>query len=212
MNDKTVIKIADALEVPLFKKYWPIGGFYWNKNHMDKNSLKDLELLIQRSKKSSENRKYVVIDHLMVICILYLSGTISFNGFLATLPFIFIIHGYMFIVYAYNIIKAEERIEFLQNHPIENEEISEEEIKMKEVNKWNKDQEIQIYYQMGSTYRLTSQKIKSQFGPALEDFKKILAFRDYYTIEWKKSGLELGEFLYIRDFEKIYEAFRQTYK
>lgn len=109
---ETVYFIAELLGVKTFKRYWPVGGSFWNDTHIRKDSKTDLERTLREVK--GYTRQHVQISFLVTA--IYLLGwladvsTIDFKYYF----YVFVpMELYPFMVQLYNYFKLHDQLDEL---------------------------------------------------------------------------------------------------
>jgi hypothetical protein len=122
------------LMVKLFKKYWPVRGSFWNKEHLDPKKRSELEIIIQESWTFTQYHLPIIVCFLVISVFTAMAEKIpSYQkwgcfGFM-TMEF------YALAIHSYNRILAARRLQLLPPTIIDLE-AQREETKLKE---WRKD-------------------------------------------------------------------------
>lgn len=149
-RQKSYIKLCHLLGVKYFKKYWVVQGSFWNKTHLDKNSVIDLEEVINDSWNYSKHHIGILFLELLTYFVGSFSGLVTMQQFKGYIPIGILLHVYPLLVHHYNRILAAARITFLslKNPPEEKKDlfIKCNDLKYLKIRRWSKTQPWQIYY------------------------------------------------------------------
>jgi hypothetical protein len=111
--DKFWIILANIFMVKLFKLYWPIGGSYWNKYHINKNNIDDIRIIIKVTNNYKEIHYFSTVFGLC-----FYSFCLLFNLFIENRDFAFLtftfMESYCYMVQKYNSIIAKNRVKLLK--------------------------------------------------------------------------------------------------
>ena len=106
------IFIGKILGVKIFKRYWIVKGSYWNTYHINKNSIYDLESVIEMAIYYKEIHYMTTISGLIVYNMLIITNNFNKDRQISFLIFS-LCEIYSFIIQQYNIELAEKFIKLL---------------------------------------------------------------------------------------------------
>lgn len=188
---------AEISGVKIFKKYYPIHGSFWNNYHINKNSIRDMKKII-------ENAEFFRKLH---VASLFLSSMIIFGGYMmnvkndqSKLMLIVCFQDlYTIMVQFYNINKAKDRIQYLEDNKIKEKEDENDEL--------NNNQEIKIR-KIDNNFTLEYLSYLHDLGPRLkiDDIKK---WREFIYDDYNKykETYSFDVYVYLIDFKQLFREF-----
>lgn len=106
-KEKIYIRFCNLLGAKQFKKYWPVRGSCWNRIHIDKKNIIDLEDVINNANEYSRLHTEQSITTIIIIGLCALFDNTSVKQMAKYIPIIGIYHGYAFMIHHYNRIMAK---------------------------------------------------------------------------------------------------------
>lgn len=113
--EKRYIKFCEILGIKLFKKFWIAGGSFWGEQHINKNNINDLEIVIENANDFQRTHiSQLIIDITFFVlstklCLMHRS--LGCKIMIVSLT----CHSYALIAQNYNKILAKRRIEYLES-------------------------------------------------------------------------------------------------
>jgi hypothetical protein len=112
------IKACDLLGIRYLKKYWPVGGSYWNRNHIDKENMGDLKRVIYDA--TDYTRQHIVqfstTNFIFVGSYITEYFLLGSNNLARVVPFLVPYNIYEILAFSlhhYNRLKAKDQIKRL---------------------------------------------------------------------------------------------------
>lgn len=104
--------VATLLGARVFKRYWPVGGSYWNDTHADTSKRRDVEGIISDARLYTKFHIQVWSMQLLMLGMLYIwGGDVVFSQTLDVNKGLAVIHMYAFMIHRYNVILAMRCLE-----------------------------------------------------------------------------------------------------
>lgn len=102
--------LAECMGVKLVKKYWVIGGSYWNKTHINPTNSCDLTRVINDADSYTATHRTGMAFELLTFAAVYVCGfTIrepDLTAYMKLLAILACYHSYAFMLHTYNRVKA----------------------------------------------------------------------------------------------------------
>lgn len=185
------------LLISYFKRYWPIGGSYWNKHHIDKNHASDLRQVISDAQDYTRQHVQQTFGLVVVyLAMLYAQDMPRHTNycFLAAL----VMEGYAFAAHHYNRILARQQLLRL-GETEQTQLMSEAEepiFAISETNlQWN------TFAQKGQAsksrfYSVIYRPSYQRMSPLLQTWGEAARYQDYLTRAWldQNSAQQIAQF------------------
>lgn len=110
---RVFIITANLLGAKIFKRYWPMGGSFWNKKHINPRRRYDLESVIDESWDYTQQHARAFVTEAIIMGMAYFTGYFPPGQVIGSIPIIVTIHGYAMMIHQYNRILANARLESL---------------------------------------------------------------------------------------------------
>jgi len=110
---KTVCEILGA---KIFKKYSPFFGSIWNKYHINKNNIDNLNDVVDGAWENTRIHCASFATECVMYGICALINVNSDTSFIKMLGALAVIHGYAIMIQSYNILLAKKQLEYLVKH------------------------------------------------------------------------------------------------
>ncbi len=208
------ITVCKWLGVDYVKKYFPLGGSYWRKHHIDKDSKYDMEYVIDTTYFSNI---FIASSSLTTSCMMiYMAtdpGKISYaklNGriLLGALG----IYGYMLMLNHYNRILAKRRLTYIKNEEYLTINNNTQQAYIMPINNNNEEFEefehpvFQISsHQYISLYAIGFMDYRPLKSPPFKTFDDAIAFIAYIdTLVESTDIVDYWIYLYCHDIKDLY--------
>lgn len=112
MWEEVVILFARCIGADIFKKYWPVNGSYWRKEHINKTSRVDLKKIISDAHDYNLQHIQQLAGQIILFTILWFlqDDVCSKNQYFQVTAGLTIMHCYTFVIQRYNIILARRAL------------------------------------------------------------------------------------------------------
>jgi hypothetical protein len=175
------------LGAKIFKKYWFTGGSIWNKIHIDKNSIYDMENIIDESWSYTKVHLQSLFVETLTYTFCYMYEINKDVSYLKLLYLLGGIHAYAIVIHEYNRMLATDRISYLQKHK---EEIKE-------------DKKIFYIHNSGNYYAVKHSKLYITIGPYSKNKEKVEKFYEYILNNYDEDYVLEQD--YLDSCKKIYD-------
>lgn len=196
--DYFILNLSYLLGASYFKKYWPVAGSFWNRKHINKKSISDLDDVIA----SANNYSVTHIQGLVTEFVIYIPITFmaifcqnrQAQYSLALLPFIWFIHFYALMIHHHNRVRAKIAINYIMLDSNEIEKRKEREQEENEPIKIGQDKG-QIFY-VHFNYK--------HLSPTL-NYQQAVAYRQYLYQLWSKDYCSISHNIFVNNVVNIYQ-------
>jgi hypothetical protein len=121
--ENTIIWFAELLGAKTFKKYWPVGGSYWNRakdcKKLDPADKYELQRIIKNAYEYTQAHVQALVFECILILPLCLFLTERKSETIYTCIALAGIHFYALLIHEYNRILARRRLETMKDEPDE---------------------------------------------------------------------------------------------
>ena len=188
-----------------FKKYWPVQGSLWNKKHINKNNIKDLEDVIDNANNySSTHIQGLVTESIIFVPIIFMAkfhGNQKARYSVLILPFLWFIHFYALLIHQHNRIRARLAITTLM--------LNDKEIEKQRVAEREKSELISIEQGKNGFYPHFGYK---PLSPELAGRQQANDYREYLYQLWSKDWFKISEAVFAGDIVNIYQQWKKSVK
>ena len=110
---------CNLLGAKLFKKYWVVGGSFWNTHHTNKNSSRSINRIIQDSFEYTKHHLGALFIESLVLFMSFFTGYIEYSKIIGYIPIMLMIHGYPLMIHQYNRILANEQLDYIKKNELD---------------------------------------------------------------------------------------------
>ena len=208
-SEKCFVILSKCLGADIFKKYWPVKGSYWNKNHIDKNNIEDLKSIIDQSFDFTRQHVQQLFLETVIFLVGSLSGYVTIKQSIGAIPILFLMHGYPFMIQYYNRILAKNKIELLKKNDVnltkKKEEYSFDFFNIYTSNlcseEINENHLLKIY--VVDKYYVIKFGLKN-VSPFFNDLEITKKYRQYIYENWTNDILTIQENIFLKNEKNIF--------
>jgi len=201
--ERIYISICNLFGAKIFKKYWVVGGSYWNNHHIDKDNKYDVQNVITDSwEYSKQHIGALFVEVLLFGMMMFLNinpeQPLSNRIFLIPLMF----HGYPLMIHQYNRIIARRRIEYLDL--IQQSVMPQNIIQCEEAKTQN------IMVDSSNPYGCFDVKLNSDYrllGPRFSSKEKANEYVDFLSLKYTID--DINEKLFLESENELYLEFKR---
>lgn len=199
-------KVCKLLGADLFKKYSPFFGSKWNKHHINKNNVDDLNKVIDDAWEYTRVHVGALTFETIVYSGMEIIGVDKRVSWWKIILFIGSLHGYVLMIHAYNRFLAKKQLGTLKkdDDTLKNE-ITQFVIPIgKEIRKIE-NRDFYVYQNTMYFYIIASKKTFSFYGPDFVSKEECIAFYEY--LMFQKTDEEIYKLFFIDRCVGVYKEF-----
>lgn len=188
-QQRLYLSFCNLLGAKIFKKYWPVGGSYWNENHVSQKSARDMKDIIRDANRYTRVHANIICIEIIVMLVGSMSGYMTPQKAFAYVPISIVIHGYAFLIHHYNRILAKHKLSLL----------SEEENMLYDFEYKLYINKVKMGFRLMYSY--------NQLSPTMKTKEECEEFKTFVEKTFSGSFLELEEYLFMNDCNSLYRDF-----
>ena len=204
--DYLILKLSYLFGAIYFKKYWPVTGSFWRKNHINKNNTDDLQNVIDNANSYSaihiQNLITEVIIYIPVVILVICYQNQQAKYSLMIVPSIWFIHFYALLIHHHNRVRAKISLTKLMSDP---EQIQKQVDKTEVI---TIDQNCSDQRNGGPITGFVVHFDYKFLSPILPTYQQAKDYRSYLYQLWSKDRFKISEAIFINDVANIYRQWK----